>query len=80
MGGGRDAGDLEVCGAQASLLPPSPSLPPEQCGPQSLVEAGDAPAPKQVPGQLGSCGPGGSRSLHGGLSAALGRQLGLGIQ
>lgn len=53
---------------------------PEQCGPQSLVEASDAPAPKQVPGQLGGCGPGGGRGLHGGLGTPLGRQLGLGSQ
>lgn len=80
MWGGRDAGDLGECGGQASLLPPFPPPPPEQCGPQALVEASDAPGPKQVPGQLSSRGPGGGRSLHGGLGAPLGRQLGLGIQ
>lgn len=83
-GGGRDTGDLRLCGGQASLLPPLtltvPHHRPEQCGPQSLVEASDAPAPKQVPGQLGGCGPGGGRGLHGGLGAPLGRQLGLGSQ
>lgn len=63
--------------------PPSsgtPSPPPEQRGPQALVEAGKAAALEQVPGKLGGCGPRHSRSLCGGLGAPLRRELGLGGQ
>lgn len=76
-GGGSDPGGV------GQRQPPSsgtPSPPPEQRGPQALVEAGKAAALEQVPGKLGGCGPRHSRSLCGGLGAPLRRELGLGGQ
>lgn len=65
-------------GGWASPCPACP--PPEQRGPQALVEASNAAAPQQVPGQLCGCGAGRGWSLHRGLGTPLARELGLGRQ
>ena len=65
-------------GGWASPRPACP--PPEQRGPQALVEASNAAAPQQVPGQLRGCGAGCGWSLHRGLGTPLARELGGGRQ
>lgn len=75
------SGDQEVGASRwAPFLPASPSLPPEQRGSKSLVEASDATALQQVPGQLGGRGPWGRWSLHWWSGVPLGWELGLGSQ
>lgn len=76
----RKEGGGDWLGGGGQVGGPPPTLPaplPEQRGPQSLVEAGDAAAPQQVPGQLSGCGPGCSWRLHGGLGTPPARKLGL---
>ena len=65
LSGDRRVTDWDAWGGRVGRPPLAlPAPQPEQRGPQALVEASDAAAPQQVPGQLSGCGAGGGRSLH----------------
>lgn len=77
----KDGGDVTQGGDTGQAgLPALPAPPPEQRGPQALVEARDSSAPQQVPGQLGGRGSRGGWRFHRGLGSPLGREPSMGSQ
>lgn len=78
--GRREAVMLVVGTSPQPSFSHMPIFPPEQCGPQSLVEASNAVVPQQVTGQLGGSGSRSSWSLYRGLGTSLGGELSLSSQ